>query len=205
MGALPTQREVILLDPDHSPLLHSKFLELRAALPEGAPVQTILTEVQRFVGAIFEPALSTEAALGAFICHWISHPSRKAADFTPSKKGVWIPAIFLDDFLRARTGRCRHRALATSYFIDRLLRETTLLPQGEVYTVRELISPELGHAWNLFLSDDKKEAWHLDTSWQMVLSYHKEDHLNLLYQSYGLEATESILRRFGISNQSGIE
>src|SRR3954471_23244808 len=51
-------------------------------------------------------------------------------------KGVKIPLISIDDFVKVGIGLCRHHALATAYMIDCLLNEEKPLIQGTVQHIR---------------------------------------------------------------------
>lgn len=53
-------------------------------------------------------------------------------------------------FLRAGQGVCRHIALTTCYFLDRL-RIDKLLPQGDIHYFRNTIRQDGSHAWAVFV------------------------------------------------------
>lgn len=191
ISSFPTVREIISLNPLHSPVLKNLYHRLFFLLKEKTPLQKALEITTSFIKEeVFSSKQSLEQ-LDAFIEEWKqTHPR---TDFTPTKEGEDLAVIPLDDFLRARMGVCRHFALAAAYLLDRLL------PSGHVHVVRDIIDTPLlygGHAWNIFVSEDGLDAWHIDTYWDIIKDLNSPQDRTFLYQAYGKEAIDREIQRF---------
>jgi len=90
------------------------------------------------------------------------------------------PEIPLDEFLKHKTGLCRHLALTTTYLIDRLIKDGWL--QGNAYLIRENC-PTGRHAWTLYLSEEG--AWHLDSLWGVLENGKTSAGFSNLCDNYG--------------------
>jgi hypothetical protein len=200
IGSSPLGREIISLDPENSPLLEEKYQKLLTYLHSEEPLASTLDTIANYIREeVFSPPVSTEKKLEQFIQRWQRSSERTLEDFTVSKEESLIPVIPLDDFIQARSGVCRHQALVSAYFLDRLQQETDLLPKGKVYHVRDVVavgSQEGGHAWNLYVPDDGSQVWHFDALWHVVKDCKDPDDLQFLYASYGKKAIAREMRRF---------
>jgi hypothetical protein len=196
IGSNPLHREIISLDPSHSPLLMEKYQELVLSLEQ---VDNPLFEVVRFVREeVFDEEISTEGNLNVFIEDWIASIQRKFSDFTETKERDLLPVIPIDTFVEVKMGVCRHHALVTAYFLDKLAKECKI-PPGASYYVRDMVHSRTvygGHAWNLYVFDDKSENWHVDTYWNVLKNLNVIADLNYLYKAYGRKAIIREKQRF---------
>lgn len=140
IGASPLEREIILFDPNHSPYLEERYREF-----------------------LLQNQFSFEA-VAYFISHCIFTLS--LSDKANSSTSI----LSLDQFVEAKTGVCRHFALVTAYFLDRLSQEGKI-PKGKSHYMRDLVLTPYGyrsHAWNLFIIEEKSEIWHIDTLYGII-------------------------------------
>ena len=199
MSSSPVNREIITLDPTKAPLLNEKYQELYAFLsahPQTS-VEATLQLINQFVRTkVFDPALYSENHLEDLLEEWIAD-QEELTDFTLTIKGTWIPVLPIDFFIQKRCGVCRHYALVTGYFLDKLVKDPLqLLPPGRVHYVRDLVKNGGGHAWNFYLPTDSDAAWVTDSTWNIVKNALDPSHRSLLDQFYGKRAIENQLERF---------
>lgn len=160
-------REVITLDPHHSPLLEKGYLELVANLSPTFSEKEILMQVADYVAqTLFDLQKCSEAAVAVLIDQL--YPSVKE------------PEISLEVFLAAHTGVCRHLALTTTYLIDRLIQDGYL--EGKAFLIRDFVRCGR-HAWTLFLSEEG--AWHIDAYWRVLADGKTKDGFAQLCRVYG--------------------
>lgn len=149
-------REIIILDPNNSPILNQKFQEFQG---------NTITDACQFIRAqVFDLDRCDERHID------------QSEQFMP-----------LDAFVEAKIGVCRHWALVTGYFLDRLF------PQAQVYHVRDTLKNG-GHAWNLMILND--QAWHIDAFWNVIKNLNNLDDLNFLYSIYGRAPIDNEIKRF---------
>lgn len=138
-----TKREVIVVDPEHSPLLKKACEDLQNAITGDAILQTYT-----FVGDhLFDINSQTGEKVHQLI--------RNFGD-----ENCEIP---LDAFLEEKSGVCRHIALTTTFLLQTLIDQNIL--EGEVFLIRDM-TPFGRHAWTLLLTKDA--AWHLDPFWEIL-------------------------------------
>lgn len=147
-GKLP--REIITCDPAHSPILEAKYKEWVEEVRGANGEEQILHQLLTYLRA---KTFSIEECTPAKVIRWIE------TNYKESKEAE-IP---LDAFLEARLGVCRHTALTTTYFLDRMVKEGRL--QGKPFLIREEL-PFGRHAWTLLLTE--QGAWHIDTLWGVI-------------------------------------
>lgn len=158
-------REIIVVDPDASPLLDRAYENL--PIGEGFSEEQIVEAVFYYVREeLFDLNLCNPWDVRRLI--WSLHPDETE------------PEMALDVFLENKTGLCRHLALTSTYLIDRLIKEGRL--QGEVYLIRENC-PMGRHAWTLFISN--AGAWHLDSLWGVLENGKTSAGFSRLCDNYG--------------------
>jgi hypothetical protein len=195
IGSSPLGREFISLNPFDSPLLDQKYRELLISFPETNPLRHLLHFVEE---EVFDCALSTEETVSVLIDHWAHSSERDRSDFAETASEALHPVIPLDFFIEKKIGVCRHHALITAYFLDRLSKEGKI-PSGTSYYVRDVIHTSSmygGHAWNLYLFDDSTEVWHLDAYWGVLKNLTLIEDLKYLYKAYSRRVIDRERERF---------
>ena len=163
-------REVIVVDPEHSPLLQKAYLELKSQLRESFSQRDILQTTFLYVREnLFDIEICTEQNIAQFINQF------------PTKE----PEIPLDVFLEKKIGVCRHFALVTTYLLEQLTKENLL--EGQAYLIREQI-PSGRHGWTLFIS--RSGAWHIDPYWEIFENGKTDAGYFHLCQKYGKRTME---------------
>lgn len=164
-GAGP--REVILVDPDQSPLLEKAYLDIKAELKAGMTEEQILKTTCHYLREeLFDLNRCNERVVAALI--QTLHPNESE------------PEISLETFLEHKTGVCRHIALTSTYLVNRLIKEGFL--NGEAFLIRENCS--IGrHAWTLYVSSEG--AWHLDSLWGVLENGKTSAGFSQLCNKYG--------------------
>ncbi|HSW87468.1 MAG TPA: hypothetical protein VLG49_08235 [Rhabdochlamydiaceae bacterium] len=201
IGEHPEGREIICLDPYNAPKLMSKYQELLSLLKDQActSFRETLTVIADFIKyRVFESDKCHQLNLERFINQWmIAHSDRPQA-FTYAKDGRKIPVIPLDAFVEEGIGMCRHVSLATAFFLDNILKDPDLkhiLPSGTVYHVRDQLF-EGGHSWNIYISEDRSQFWHIDSFWELIANLNLIDEKESLYLEYGKSCIKTEIRRF---------
>lgn len=167
-------REEITYDPENSPLVEQAYQTLKEGLSGKFSEKEILISVQNYVGqTLFQVEKCTEEQTATLI------------------QAISNPQIPLDAFIKEQTGVCRHLALCTTLFLDRLVKEGWL--EGEVFLIRDM-TPSGRHAWTLFLSE--KAAWHLDPFWGVLANGKVENEFNRLCHLYGKQTMETQKKRW---------
>lgn len=164
-GAGP--REVILVDPEHSPLLEKAFVGLKEQLCDDFSEYQILQTTCLYIREeIFNLDDCNEWSVQKLI-----------QSLYPDEKE---PQISLEAFLEQKTGVCRHIALTATYLIHRLIKEGWL--EAEALLIRAN-SPYGRHAWTLVLTE--AGAWHLDCLWQILENGKTSAGFSKLCHNYG--------------------
>jgi len=171
-------REIITVDPQNSPLLEKGYQELLLTLSNELSEKEILFQVADYVGqTLFDLQKCSDHAVYALIHQHAN--------------GQLEPEIPLEIFLAERVGVCRHIALATTYIVNRLIKEGHL--QGEAFLVRDYVRCGR-HAWTLFLS--KEGAWHIDAYWRILEDGKTEEGYEHLSRVYGPNTMERQQQRW---------
>lgn len=213
IGSDPFCREIISLNPDTSFLLQLKYQKLlmlfrslsspcrKEILCFDIFLELLIDFIKR---EVFSPPFCTEDALDYFLEEWIQSPKRTRFDFTMDPNGDYLPVIPIDDFIAAKTGVCRHLALVTTYFLDRLSQEESLpFFGGEAHFVRGVIDQGgrvRRHAWSLFIIDSQIRVWHIDTLWGLIKNLLSDNERTILKEVYGSECIDDEVRRFVLKN-----
>lgn len=192
IGSLPTQREIIYIDPAHSPLLEKHYQEFKSGI--FGDTLNILYALKTYL----KNQVLTSSDLYSFFSEWIGSDNRTLDDFTLSTDGDYIPIISIEAFIEKKVGACRHMAFLSTYFLDRLIQEGFL--SGTTYLVRDFISTERltgGHAWSLFIDADK-QGWHIDIHWDIIKNINDPLHFQTLCSLYGKTAMDYQVQRYQI-------
>ncbi len=206
IGSFPRAREVISLDPDNSPTLEESYRRLLHYLEGNArSLQDVLEMASSYIRhEVFSPPLCGDKKVADFIKQWVFQSGRPRTDFTLTTEAELFPVVPLEDFVRAKSGVCRHLALAFAYFFDKLQKESSLahlLPQGACYLVRDDI-PVRGdsghHAWNLFVSNDQSQIWHVDSTWEVIKNFSTDR--AILNRLYSEEVIGREIKRYSLSS-----
>ena len=196
-GMRPAMRECIALDPNSSPLLDARYRELLQIIDPQKPVDVNLESISTFVKeVVFQPERCDEKKVIQFLNQWMCARERVESDFTLSKENVYLPVMSIDQFLAVGAGVCRHLALVTAYFVDRLSKEG-ILPHGRVHLVRQDVALNEGsfaHAWVLYQHD--QEAWLIDSVWEIVKNRNQPDDALFLEETYGTAAMAEVKHRY---------
>lgn len=154
-------REIILLDPDNSPLLKQAVDSFIMQLPKHIPEEEIINELVHYIAyELFDPSLCNEDFVFSFISEKKEMP--------------------LEAFIEAKAGICRHIALTTVYFLEKCVEKDVL--DGKAFLIREDI-PSGRHGWALFLT--KNSAWHIDAYWGFAIDGKNSSGFKRLCQKYG--------------------
>ncbi len=159
--------EVIVLKPDHSPILLRLFQTWQETLPSAPPytMRSILSDlILYFREHVFDLARCNRLDVG------------RIANSFPTDQ---VP---LDAFLQAQSGLCRHFAFAVSYFLDR--------QQLGMHKIHRAFLPQYQgrHAWNIL--DDGIHLFHIDVFWGILADYRNPAERKILYQAYGEDVIE---------------
>ncbi len=190
-----SRREILLLDPNHSPLLAQHFVKVRQKLKKGMTTHDVLHTLGDYVRREIFPQNGLKEVMQLIENARKTHLTTTHRD-SPKQK---IPFIPIDKFIEKRLGECRHHTLVLSYLIDRLLREKDPLIRGTVQHIRGNIS-EGAHAWITFIPlklDADPQKYHLDTSCNSVvlINFAIEQNRNALSEAYGEETISDMLKR----------
>lgn len=160
-------REIILVEPERSPLLEKAYHEIESKLKETSSEQEILEITSRYVREVlFDLNFCNERKVSSLIQTLYPDESE--------------PEISIETFLEQKTGVCRHIALTSTYLVNRLIKAGWL--KGEALLIRENC-PTGRHAWTLFLSNDG--AWHLDSLWGVLENGKNSAGFSELCNKYG--------------------
>jgi len=171
-------REIIVLDPDRSPLLKQGYFQLKSQLHLEWTEKKVLQSVLTFVKTtLFNPDTCSERKTVQLI-----------HELYPDE---FQPEIPLETFIEEKTGVCRHIALATTYYLHELAKDGWL--EGTAYLIRDEI-PLGRHAWTLFLSNES--AWHLDAYWGLLEDGKTEEGYKKLSRFYGVETMKRQAQRW---------
>lgn len=200
VGSTVFDREIISYDPQNSPLIDEKHEALISYLKEQDPslsTQQVLKKITTFINEkIFDPISAAPFKTDAFLDQWIDFYSQDDNVFAYALNGEKVPVIPIDDFVQARTGVCRHRSFVAAILLDKLVKDDEgFLPTGKVYYVRDQLSAG-GHAWNLFLTDCRTAAWHVDSLWGVVKDLRVPEDVLFLQIMYGKEIIRYEISRF---------
>lgn len=163
-------REVIIVDPNHAPLLEKATQNLLQQVEEDI-LKKVICYVQE---ELFDLEISNETELWDLI-------ERQEA----------FPEVSLEVFLDAKIGVCRHFALTATYLIEQLIQEGIL--KGEAFLIRE-DTPFGRHAWTLLLTD--RGAWHLDAYWGVLENGKTDAGFSKLCHKYGKRVMEKQKQRY---------
>jgi len=164
------RREVLLVDPENSPILNEAFADLKNQLEKTFDEREILLTTFYFVREhLFDLDRCTEKIVAELI-----------QQFTGQE-----PEISIEIFLEEKIGVCRHIALVTTYLLHRLNLEGWI--EGKALLIREQI-PSGRHAWSVFISESG--AWHLDPYWGIFENGKTRAGFCHLCQKYGKRAME---------------
>lgn len=207
-----TSREAIVLDPENSPILNGHFDKLLQQIQARQRYsvlneEQIIDEVIRYVRQDIFPSCTD------------NHLENKVTQFVQDKWGSfhtlyyqqnerqgYIPAIPIDEFIKADIGVCRHHGLVTGYLLDRLTREPAQRPilQGVPQIIRDNIEGG-AHVWTTFMSA-KGNKWHIDTLWPVKKEFSQpEDVQRLQNKGYGIVAIRNQIQRTQWAHKLAIE
>lgn len=143
IGENPLSREIISYDAQ-MPHLESSYAVFAKQVSAETPLNDILSALCHFVREeLFELKSCNETQVRLLVGDQRQVP--------------------LDNFVEAKIGVCRHFALATHYFLERLIDDGIIA--GKCYIVRGFVQTQGKHAWNILETKDSK--WHLDTFWNI--------------------------------------
>jgi hypothetical protein len=196
IGQNPSHREIIAYHPDHSKTLKeayelfiSTYLPQKTGLDSARELGNLFYYLNQFIrDEVFIIERCKEEHLLSLIQSWSFDTKRTVSDFTLNESYRYLPIIPLDDFIEAGIGVCRHFALVTTYFIDRLCKEGHL--SGKVFHIRELTSKLMVgvHAWSIFISTDHLQIWHIDSYADKVGNLNDPQGFQSLCNDYGESA-----------------
>lgn len=187
-GSSPT-REGILLDPRNSPLLRNHYANFRSGLTNQLSNVQILLLLNDYVRTrVFSVSNSY---VRRNLIDSIVKKARKAENLGKE----YPPCIPMDAFLKVGAGLCRHYALVSCYFLDRLLSEKDPLIQGTVQHMRsrrKATTPSgedrwSAHTWVVFIPEykDNLEKWHFDPAKDVLSNFATDDGKEYLIDCYG--------------------
>ncbi len=197
-----TSREAIVLDPEDSPILNDHFDKLLQQIQAKQHAfllteEQIIDEVIRYVRQDIFPSCTDrhlECKVDKFVQDkWGRFP---ALYYQQDGRQGYIPAIPIDEFIKADIGVCRHHGLVTGYLLDRLTREPAQRPilQGVPQVIRDNITNG-AHVWATFMSAQGKK-WHIDTLWPVKKEFSQPQGIQSLQnKGYGIVAIQNQIRR----------
>lgn len=165
VAASPYAHEILLLDPEDSPLLSAYYEWNKEAFAlaalKGAPALFCTIS-----GVLHKEIFTNDEG------------PRKGVALVREKWGH--PCIPLDVFIDNHSGVCRHFVLAASYFLACMQSECLLpFPPLEIRIVRENLIYGGRHAWL------QVGHWHFDPYWKLIADMTDTMHREFLYHVYG--------------------
>lgn len=203
-----TTREVILLDPENSPVLNAKYqdlvdrlLELKKSKGMALDEEVVIKFVIGFIKESVFPE-NIKSKHHENIYDLINSISSDETIFkgdvrvvSKANRIAKVPFIPIDCFVQMGLGIYRHHALVLSYFLDRLTKETkeTQFLSGVVQHMRSNV--ERGaHSWVIYVN--KQQQFHVDSLWDIFKEFSsKNDQESLINVGYGQEAIELQVKR----------
>lgn len=179
IGSSP--RETIVYNHQSSLFLDHYVDEFLSKITLHLPTQSLFNALMKCIlYHIFDPHLCNEKQTDVLIMHQCS-------------TSLSFPEIPLEIFLKARTGVCRHIALCTSLFIDKLIHKGIL--QGKVFLIRAM-TPYGRHAWVVYLS--KESIWFIDPYWRVLENAKIPEGWQTLCRTYGIEIMEQQKKQWNL-------
>lgn len=158
---LSSSREMILLDPNNSPLLlahYNNFDHLIARYMQGkgkdqlSPEDLINITNMFMCNCVFPRSNNMESQVDDLVEKCKQDPTISKVNFQP--------CIPIDVFLKEKSGVCRHHALVGAYLLDRYIQEhaDTCSFKGKVQIMRDNVNGFLkgGHAWLTLVCSNNK-------------------------------------------------
>lgn len=179
-----THREIILLDPENSPILMAKYARLKELLSdrkaEGEMTESdILEFVKNFVMInIFHGDPDTLDSL------------LKEKEIKPTLIEGTTPFIPIDQFIDKGVGVCRHHSMVMAFLLDKLTKDPPDQPllSGAVQYMRSNVEGGGAHAWVTYVNQNQK--FHLDSLWNVFSEFSEVSERMKLAKEYGLEAID---------------
>lgn len=200
-GSSPT-REILLLDPNKSPLLNQHYINFKYFLStKGAKtVEQVLNLSKEYIRKEVFP-LSGNPSLEAMTDVFVQQEAENFPDLRTKsiKYNKMVPLIPIDRFIVNRIGVCRHLALVSLYFLDRLASEKdSPLYGGQAITIRDNLEDVTGkvigaHVWVAFRKDDQR--FHLDPMWNEMGDLTVPASVNRLKGLYGTRVITDEIKR----------
>lgn len=142
IGENPMSREVIAYDPERMPHLQLAYEAFAKELAPNLSSEDLLKKVRSYMReTVFDMNQCSEDAVRSLV-------SQRRQ-------------LSLDFFVASKIGVCRHFALATQYFLEKLIDDGKL--QGTCELIRAVVPKQGKHAW--ILVHEGNHLWHLDTYW----------------------------------------
>ncbi len=178
------KREIILFDPT-SLLLQSEYQRLKTQISKSVTTEAVLKQTMMFVRNLFSNKTEAEVA------------SVAKSSSQHLYKGHTV--CFIDDFIKAKTGLCRHHGLLLSYLFDALIRDN-LLPKGKIFYHRDNLivkGKTEAHVWVMLQFDNPQQLYHLDSLWYDIPHLMQGDlEKNSTLLKYGLEQAKNCKERY---------
>lgn len=191
-------REVLTLNPAHSPKLKGHFDEILKILEseEDLNDDIILKIVKTYIRENIFPTHSDPNLITKLFAY-IAKKNQEPATSSVNVKGTKVAFIPIDDFIETGLGVCRHYALVAGYILDGLTKtqsKRTNQPflSGIVQLIRDDV-PGGGHAWVTLVND--KKYMHFDALWDIVTDFSKEKGRKALEIGYSKEAIDRQLKK----------
>lgn len=165
----PHAHEILLLDPDASPLLSIYYEKNREAF---------ILAAEQSMPALFH---SICTVLHKEIFTNVKKP-RECVYEVIEKWGR--PCIPLDAFIEDHCGVCRHFVFTAAYFFARMQKEQ-LLPLLNMRIIRDNLHHGGRHAWMQI------GTWHFDPYWNLNADWTDSSHRDFLYHVYGSVGIEN--------------
>lgn len=207
------RREIITLDPDHSPILNDHYEKLKNILQDsqknlGRPLseEAILKHVRDYIRKEIFPSDKDLDLTDSFIDRMRNDPRILKTLYIVGKGDhALVPIIPIDEFIKEGVGVCRHHALVASYLLDRLTKEpeASRMLDGVVQHMRDNVPAGngklSGHIWVTFLSKKEKKRWHIDTLWNEIWEFSTPQAIaHLKMRGYGEEAINNQVRKAAV-------
>lgn len=191
-------REVLLLDPENSPVLHKHFekvLRIISQIPGCMQEDMIFKTVVNYVRDKIFPSHSHHDLLPRLL---FFVEAKKALHTTPKINvlGTEIACIPIDAFISKGLGVCRHHALVIAYILDGLKKHLAEKHNftGTVQIIRDDVIGG-AHAWVTYVNKEKK--MHIDSLWNVITDFSNARGRKTLEEAYGKEAIERQFKKVG--------
>ncbi|MBS0655036.1 MAG: hypothetical protein JSR46_04605 [Verrucomicrobia bacterium] len=189
-----SEREVILLDPENSPLLNEHFTKILKILSEDTKKRGTLETIKIVADYVYNTIFWDKS--GDLVLQLKNYVNELKSDTTIHQiedSGTKVPCIPIDRFISKGRGVCRHHSIVTAYILDGLTKQRPPYLSGAVQIVRDTLKSGSGHSWAAFVNNSRKV--HTDTLLRIVSDISDPGNRKMLESHYGADVVERMVQK----------